>query len=292
MDIPLWAFFGLVTAILSAGVFLVQERVELDGFSMAFWNKAACAFFTFPMVLIMGMPENPWFYGLLVVQSLLWAISDVIFFNAIPKVGAGPISRILPASVILTFCLWFVIDPSVFHEYLDQPIRSALVFLVLCVSVYFAMNLRRCSISLQTVRLVWFVIFASVVGPLLTKLVVQHASFVKAPFAYVFFQALMMMAMWLIYYTWRRPVALQSFLSIKSIKAGFAVGAFSCMAVSAHAAAIFVVDNPGLIPAITVLDSVVILLYYRLIKHKEKSDVISGIGIALCAAAIIILKSF
>lgn len=292
MDFPLWAVFGLTSATLSAGVMLVQERVKLHGFVMAFWNKIACMVLMLPLLFVFGVPDNPYFYMLLFGQAVLWVISDVIFFGAIPLVGAGVVSRILPVSVILTFCLWFVIDPALLGEYLQKPFVSGAIFMTLCASVYFAMRLKNCSISWQAVRVIWFVIFAAVIGPLAAKLVMGQASFRQGPFAYVFFEAFAMVSMWLVYYAFRRPVAASELFSRQALKGGFMVGAFSSLMVATNVAAIQLVDNPGLIPAIKFTDTVIILMYYRLVRHQEKADVISGLGIVACAAVIIVLKSF
>ncbi len=292
MDIPLWAMFGLISATLSAGVMLIQEKFKLDGFVMAFWNKAAALVFMLPLVLVFGAPDNPYFYILLTGQAVLWVISDVIFFSAIPKVGAGVVSRVLPISTILTFCLWFVIDPTVWDSYLETPIRSGLVFLTLLASVLFVTRLRHCPVSWQALRLIWFLICAAVLGPLIAKLLIRDVSFSQGPFAYVFFEALAMVCMWLIYYAIRRPVAANILFSAKAVKAGFMVGGFSALMVASNIAAIKLVDNPGLIPAIKFTDTILILGFYRLIGHKEKSDVIAGLGIVACAAIIIVLKSF
>lgn len=291
MELPLWAIFGLLSATFSAGVMLTQERVRLNGFAMAFWNKVACATFMLPMVIIMGAPANPYFYMLLCAQAVLWVISDVIFFNAVTKVGAGLVSRILPVSVIVTFCLWFAINPPMWEEYMSTPVRSGLIFAALCASVYFATRLRHCPVSWQAVRVIWFVIFAAIVGPLMAKLVMGEASFAQGPFAYVFFEALAMISMWLVYYAIKRPIPAGDLFNWKNAKGGFMVGAFSCLMVVTNVAAIKLVDNPGLVPAIKFTDTFIILMYYRYIGHKETSDVTAGIGIVACAAAIIFLKS-
>ncbi|MCB1533028.1 MAG: hypothetical protein KDJ35_09195 [Alphaproteobacteria bacterium] len=291
MDMPLWAVFGLISATLSAGVMLIQEKIKLDGFTLAFWNKVAAVTLMAPMVVFMGAPDNPQFYLLIASQAVIWVISDVIFFDAIPKVGAGLVSRILPASTILTFCLWFLIDPALWRVYMETPLRSFLVFGVLCASVFFAVRLRHCPISWQAVRMIWFVIFAAVIGPLMTKLVMNEASFSQGPFAYVFFEALTMVTLWLAYYAIRRPIPADVLFSKRAAKGGFMVGSVAALMVATNVAAISIVDNPGLIPAIKFTDTMIILLFYRAVGRKEKSDVLSGLGIVACAAALIILKS-
>lgn len=291
MTFPLWAIFGLGSATLSAGVMLVQERFRLNGFVMAFWNKVACAVFALPFVIYFGIPDNPYFYALLTLQALLWVVSDVIFFNAIPKVGAGVVSRILPVSVLVTFCLWFIFDPALIGVYVAAPVKSGLIVLVLALSVYFSVRIKRCPVSWQAVRLIWFVLLAATIGPVLAKLVTQYGSVARAPFAYVFFEALVMISIWSVYYRLKRPVESAVMFSREALKGGFAVGLVSCFMVASNVAAIGLVDNPGLIPAVKFVDTIIILGYYRWAGREDGSDVWAGLGIVACAAALIILKS-
>jgi hypothetical protein len=291
MEFPLWAGLGLISATLSTGVFLTQERLKLPGFVCAFWNKIACAAFALPFVIYFGAPTNPSFYLILVAQAVLWVISDVIFFGTITKVGAGLVSRILPVSVIITFFLWFAVDPSTLEKYLSTPVLSMAVVLALCSSVYFAMRLKHCPVSWAAVQMIWFVIFAAVVGPMAAKLVMGQSTFRQGPFAYVFFEALAMIGMWLVYYAIKKPVAHNVMFNLNAVKGGATIGVFSFLMVASNVAALQLVDNPGLLPAVKFTDTFLILLYYKWIGRKEQSDVIAGIGIVACAAVIIILKS-
>lgn len=292
MIFPLWAVFGLISASFSAGMMLVQERVKVDGYAIAFWAKVACIVLMAPLALYFGLPDNPVFYALVFSQAILWAISDVIFFNAIARVGAGVISRILPLSVIATFCLWFVIDPALLGEYLDTPIRSALVFLTLCASVWFTMQLRSCAISWQALRIIWFVLFAAVVGPILFKLVAQHTDIQRGPFSYVVVEAAAMVFLWSLYHAIKRPVPRAVMLAPSAIKAGFAVGFFMSLMVASNFAAMLYVDNPGLVPAVKFTDTLLIMLFYKTTGRKEVANVAAGLGIVACAAVIIILRSY
>jgi len=291
MDIPLWAVFGLIAASLSSVMMLLQERFRVDGFALAFWCKVACATLALPFVLAIGAPSDPLFYLMLAGQAVLWAISDVIFFNTIPKVGAGVVSRILPVSVIAGFFLWFLIDPALLQTYLETPLLSLGVVLALFGSVYFAVRLRACAISWGAVRMLWFVIFAAVIGPLVHKILLGHASFSKGPFAFVFFESLLMVAMWLAYYAARRPIPANVLFSKESAKAGFMVGGVMMFMVAANVAALSLVDNPALVPAVKFTDTILILLFYRFTGRKDHSDILAGLGIVACAAAIIVLKS-
>ncbi len=292
MIFPLWALFGMISASLSAGMMLIQERVKVEGFAIAFWNKVACIVFMLPLALWFGLPDNPVFYALVTAQALLWVISDVIFFNAVAKVGAGVVSRLLPLSVILTFCLWFLFEPSLLGDYLDTPIRSALVFVTLCASVWFSMQLKACPVSWQALRLIWFVVFAAVVGPIMFKLVSQHTDIQRGPFSYVVIEASVMVAIWAIYYAIRRPLPRAVMFSRPAIRAGFMIGSVSSLMVASNFAAIFYVDNPGLLPAVKFTDTLLIMLFYKSTGRKEAAKVAAGLGIVDCATIIILVKSW
>ncbi len=291
MEFPLWAVFALLCAASSALVLIIPERIKCDGFALAFWNKAAAMLFMIPFVLYSGLPDQWEFYALVAAQAMLWVISDVIFFRALPKVGAGVISRILPASVILTFVLWLLFDHQLFLQYLETPERSALVFLALCGSVYFAMRLKKDRVSWQAVRMIWFVLFAAVVGPLMYKMVTQHTTIEQGPFAFVMFEAFVMVSVWSVFYTVKKPIPASVLFSKESLKGGAMVGAAMCLVSLSKFAAMHYVDNPGLVPAVKYLDAIIIMAYYRAIGKTEKADVTAGLGIVGCAATIVLLKS-
>lgn len=291
MEFPLWAIFALICASMSAFVLILPERAKADGFAVAFWNKAAAVIFMVPFVLWQGVPHQWEFYALVAAQALLWAVSDVIFFRAIPVVGAGVVSRILPISVVVTFCLWFVFDPALLGQYLDHPVRSGLIALALCGSVYFAMRLKRDPVSWAAIRCIWFVLFAAVVGPLMYKLVTKYTTIEQGPFAYVLFEGAVMVTLWSLFYAAKKPVPVSTLFAKESLRAGLGVGIAMCLVSLSKFAAMHYVDNPGLVPAVKYLDAIIVMAYYKAIGKVEKADVVAGLGIVGCAAAIILLKS-
>ncbi|MGE4314086.1 MAG: hypothetical protein AB7E85_07440 [Pseudobdellovibrionaceae bacterium] len=291
IDIPIWVFFGLGSAAFSAVLMLVQERVKGDGLAIAYWNKLVASALMIPFLFYFGVPTEPMFYVLLCGQALIWVVSDVIFFNAIPKVGAGSVSRILPVSVIFTFFLWFLFDPALLGEYLEEPWRFGAIILVLLGSVYFSMRIKKCAVSWEAVRVLWFVIVAAIIGPLAVKLVMQHTPVERAPWSWVFFEGTFMLICWTLYILIRKPIPFRSLWTPQLAKAGLMIGATSSAMVGLGVMAYFYVDNPGYIPAVKFLDTVMILIYYRMIRHKEKGDVTAGLAIVVCAALLILLKS-
>ncbi|MGQ0527407.1 MAG: hypothetical protein ACT4OY_05170 [Alphaproteobacteria bacterium] len=289
--LPAWAFFGLGSAFLSAIMFLIQDRMKVNGYALAFWNAVCKVVLLLPFAIENGFPDDPFFYLYLGIGAVMYAISDIIFFSSIGKEGAGAISRILPASVIVSFILWFFIKPSLLDTYLSAPVNSLFIFLTLCLTAFFAMRLKKCTVSMRALRAVWFVVFAASVGPLIAKSVTAHAPIEQGPFAYGVCEALMMLSLWLVYFAVRRPVAVAVFFSKESLRAGLMVGCVSALILTLHVSAYYSADNPAFVPAIRFLDAVIILGFYNLIGRKSEGDVRSGLGIVACATVLIILKS-
>ncbi len=291
MVFPQWALFGLCTAVLSASTMLMQEKFKVNGFAMAFWNKIACVSVIAPFMVYYGFPQETRFYVLIGFSALLYSISDVVFYRTIPNVGAGTVSRILPASVIFSFLLWFVIDPASFSSYLQRPAIAALIFLTLCLWVYFATHLRKCAVSMKAARTIWFVLFASVVGPLLAKETTNSTDIVHGIYGYAFIQALMMIFVWTVFFYVRKPVTSSVLLSRHACRYGLMIGCVNALSNVLGVIALYKVDNPAYTSAVGFLNSVFILLAYAIMGRKNDGNVIAGIGMVACAAFIIILKA-
>ena len=286
-----WALFGLATACLTALMMLLQEKMKVEGFALAFWCKVACVIVTFPFVVIYGFPSNPMFYAVLSFQALMFAVNDVILFRHLPGIGAGVISRILPMTVVLGFFLWFAVDPSSLKTYAAHPAISALIVAVLCGAAYFAMRLRRCAVSMDAVKRIWFVLLANTLGSVTCKLVTRYADVGQGPMSYTFVEAWMMIALWLVYIAVARPVTFSSLLEKAVWTRGLLIGTVMSGMVVLYVEGVYYVDNPGYVSAVSLLSTVLIMAVHKLMGKKDDSDVAAGLGIVACAALLIVLKS-
>lgn len=290
--LPLWAFYGLGAAALSAAMMLLQERLRIEPRVLVFWNKAACAVAALPFALHHGLPSDPLFYFYLGLGAVMYAISDIVFFSGIVKSNAGAVARLLPSSVLISFILWFALHPRLLDHYLQAPLIAGLIGLTLCCFVYFSMRLKKCAVTMGVLRSVWFVIFAASVGPVLAKTVTLHAPQGQGPYAYIFCEALMMMTLWTIWQALRRPLPASAFFVRRNMLGGLTVGCVSVGIIFLNVSAYYHVDNPAYVPAIKLLDSVMIMGLYSIAGRKVQGDLKAGFGIVGCAIVLILLKSY
>lgn len=289
--IPLWALFGGAAAVFSAAMMLTQEKLKVNAYAVAFWVKMMCAIVSLPFVVYFGPATDPWFFIYLGMTAIIYAISDVFFYTGVTKTGAGAVARLIPVSSVFGFGLWFIVDPALFVKYAASPIIFGLIFLTFCVFAYFAFRLKKCEITVETLKTIWFVLLAATIGPIFTKLAAGHAPREIAVFSYVFFQALMMMSLWLGWLALRRPVPVIAVFNKRAAMGGMAVGAVSAIMVLTKFASFTYVDNPAYIPAIIALDSVLILGFYRLFGWKIEGDIKSGLAVVGCVVVLIVLKA-
>lgn len=221
----------------------------------------------------------------------MFAIADVILFRAIPVIGAGVISRLMPLSIILSFLLWFAIDPSLLLAYLEKPLIFCGILLTFFLTVYFGTQLKKCSISIQALKVIWFVIFANTAGAILAKIIMaQSTNPLQGALAFTFVEAWMMIAMWLLYIHRAKPIPFSALFEKKTALNGLIIGGIMAVNVVMLVASLHYVDNPGYVSALRFLDTVIIIFIHKMIGRQDNSNKMAGLGIAASAILLIILR--
>jgi hypothetical protein len=288
----IWISLGIIAAIVSSGIPLVQEKHKGNPFAVAIWVKIGVALLTLPFVMYLGLPDNPRFYIFAGLSAAIWSISDVIYYRSVSEVGAGVVSRVLPSAAILSFLVWFVINPDQLQKYLDNPVQGGLIFLIIIAASLLAMLMKKCPVSWRGLQLVWFVLLAAAIGPLVEKISMGDEPSIKAPFAMTFIQAVMMLGFWAIFAAVKRPITFKTFTLPTSWKTGLMISTFMTVVLCSRFAALQYVEHPAFLSVILFTDSLWILLYYRLIGRNDGSKIWAGLGIVGCAAALVLVKSF
>lgn len=308
MIFPIWAFYGLAASLLAALQPLVQERFKADAFALSYGIKVVMVLGTLPFVLVYGLPDEPVFYMAIAATAVIWCISDVYYYRAVQVVGAGPVSRLLPATAVLSFIAWLVVEPAMLQQYIDQPWIGAGITGCIMLATLFASCLTRCAVSRQAVRLLWFVMLASAMDPITAKLILHSAgtavtSARQAPFAYVFIEALFMLIIWTGFVGVRtvigRPLGLARRISPvinpvitpAVVKAAVLIGALNATRLVIQNHAYMAVDNPAYLRVLMFTDALWIIVIYKLVGRRETANVWAGLGIVASAAALVLLKS-
>lgn len=293
----LWAFYAFAAALAMTSIPLLQEKFKADGIALTFWIKVFVTLSALVPVLHYGLAVPPMFYVYTLVTTVIYIISDIVYFRSVPHIGAGMMTRLLPSSVLITFVLWMVIEPQRVDAYISKPWIGAGTCALIIAFVFCAMRVKRCPVSWQGVKRIWPVLASASLGPIITKMALNEAAANAAhenvaTFAYMFVQSGMTVALIGLYHLVRRPIPTAVMFERNAIRTGFIIGIAIAAMLFFKTKALQLTDNPAYVVMVFFTDALWVMLIYRLIGRKEQGDIRAGIGIVICAALLVLLKSF
>jgi hypothetical protein len=286
-----WVLLGLLAAVLIAAMLLLQEHFKIDGVALAFWCKIACVTVTLPFVIYYGLPSDWRFYAWLFPQAAIFAVSDVLTFRILPEIGAGVLSRVLPGTVVTSFFLWFAIAPEELKQLVDKPVIAAAIFAVVCGAGWFASRLTKCEVTMRAVRRLWFPLVGNTLSPVLAKITTRYADTYQGAFGFTFAEALMMIAIWVVWLYVAKPIPFKNLVAKETVKKSLIVGMVTSIMVVTIVASYYFIDNPGYVSALQLIYAAIIMGVHKWMDKKDGSDVVSGAGIVACAMVLILLKA-
>ena len=294
-----WAVFAVVAAAFSAVFYLVNQYLRQPGYLIVFWMRVIAVVALAPVIGMFAMPTDPRFYIGVALTVFFSTYGDIRTFDVSAKYGGGVVSRLQPLIVWGSFAIWFAFDPSLMDFYFSQPLRTLGICAALGGCVYFAMRMNRSPMNREAFKEMLPALGAYVMTTVLNKYALMHGSMNGAVFGYMFVQSLLAVffaggyAMWRI----RNPLPLRAITapalnvpawSALPLAALMIAAAWICHMIYKNYAMIFTV-NPAYVAALGLTAPVFIALYYRIVKHKEQEETLSGYGIVACALFLVLL---
>ncbi len=296
----IWVWFALLAAISQAGLALVNEFFKVSPIGMLFWMRAICLCFLFPVVFLVDLPTDPFYYLFVFIGALIFAYSDLVRFGVVAKSGAGIVTRLDPLAVAITFVVWTALSPALFFSYLAEPLRAGGIVVSLIGCVYFALRLRKCEISYEALRHMAPALLLSAVGIITGKFAMMHASLLNGVIGYVFFQSFIVLSVYII--ALNIPSIANRLphrdMLCRSLKEKIVLLAGGSMAIAwlfhtpSKWMAISLVENPAYVTMIGLSAPLWVILLYKAIGRRDENDVYSSLGIVFCIAMLVVFTQF
>lgn len=289
----IWLALALLASFAQAFIPLIQEKWKVETLPLVFLMRVMIAIALLPVVIfVTGMPSSPLFYAGLAVSAALFAVSDIVYFNQVKIYGAGMISRILPVSAVLSFIVWFAVDPALLEKYLSQSWPFSAIMGCVAVAAFCAVMLKKSPVSWAALKSVWVVIVAAVLAPILAKLIVGQARFHEGPYAYALFECLFVAGFYALYGGAQKTLTIEKLKNPIMIKVAFLIALAWLTQHVLKSYAYQFVDNPGFVVVILFLDAAWITALYFFLKKPDEKDVFWGLGLVASAIGLVALKSF
>ena len=282
-----WVAFTLVSAIFSAGIYLVNQYMRQPGHALVFWSRLFTVLALTPCAAFVRMPQSPLFYAAVVATAFCAAFGDIRTFNVAARYGGGVVSRTQPLVIFMTFLLWFAFNPALFGQYARHPLHTGLVLLALGGCGFFSSRLRKCAISRRAFLEMLPALFAYTAATVLNKYAMGHGPLAGAVFGYMYMQSatVVILTGGYILLKGKRPRAETGERRPRKMARAAAMLVFGWIgAMIFKSTAMAFVPNPAYLSALLYTAPVFIAIFYKLTGHKEEADIMSGLGLVACAA--------
>ena len=282
-----WVILAVFMALCNASMRIVNQHYKVSGFHLAILTKTSLCILTLPLAVVGPWPSNIEFYWFVLATVPLMIYADRMMFDLCSEYGGGPVSRIEPLGVVITFVIWILLNITLLESYAAQPLRSVIIILSLCGSVFFAMQMRSDPVSLNVLKLSLPMIGIYAFGDYLNKSAMDLSIDENGVVIYIFLQSLLMSTVGLSFMFYKKNNTRMKILNAHFAKAVVLCSVFMLAALIFKNNAFANVENPAYVTAINLSVPLWILIYNTITQTKDEIKILPGCGIVICACALI-----
>lgn len=270
----LWVINGLIYGFFTAVYMLFNQHYKINGYVLGIWRGfGICALFL-PLLPFYPVPRDWHYWLLLMVQGLCIGIYDSHVFFASAKFGAGPTSRFMAITVLLTTFAWWLITPHKFLLLLAQGDLLVTLTLILCGFSFCYWQMFESEVSYKVAAYTLPAVLALAVMSIITKYIATEAhslgqgltyyltvsTFVSGGYNTVWYARQKILQKW------------HAVFAAQTRRAGLYLIMFSSMLIVAKTMSLRLAPNPGYVTALLLIAP---LFIYVLNRQNNVTDTLS-----------------
>ena len=287
----LWWIPAIVTSVFQAGYQTANQFFKLAGQTAVFWRGVIPFILFAPLPLFIPFPQDPTFYLSVLLASLLATYSDSVAFISAKRWGGGIVSRLVSLTPIFSFFIWFLFRPDLIDAYFDQPLISLALITLLIGVVVILYRLKACDINRTALIYMGPALVAMGLISLFNKNAMDHSPLLSGILYYIWLQAGFMAVVSFGVITVQNRSIKTAWKMVSQgdkPKAGLVIALFLIFFLGTKSFAYTLVEHPTYISVIQkAVTPLMVLFYYRLIRHREEGQI--GWGLALVALAVLFI---
>ena len=290
----MWFVFAISAAILSAANRLSNQYLKLPGHYLTVTIKSFQILYFFPFLFFVDWPDNYLFYLMAFLTGPLVLLQDRTFFNFTAQYGAGPISRVEPLSIPFVFTAWLFLHPSQLFELAETPLVTLGIAGCLTFCVYCALSMKKCVLSFEILRaMIPLVVIMGTIN-ILAKTGIDQAPSFDGIVVYGFIQSMTLVVLSPLM---NKKVNENSATGLnvenrqRFFSAAFLLSLLMMGIIIFRLYGFIYTPNPAYVTAVMLTAPFGIMIFYRVIGHREGGNILAGIGIVVSAIALSLLVS-
>ncbi len=272
----LWVINGLIYGFFTAIYLLFNQHFKINGYILGIWRGFGICLVFLPFLLLYPIPYDWRYWLLLIAQGLCIGIYDSHIFFASAKFGAGPTSRFMAVTVLLTTFGWWLLTPARFINLLNQGNLVITLLLILSGFSYCYWQMLDSYVSRSAALYTLPAVFALAAMSIITKYIAVQAHSLGQGLTYYLTVSTFVSGMYnLILYCQQsagKTNIWKAIMAAKVRRSGYLLVGFSSLLIIAKTMALRIAPNPGYVTALLLIAPVFV---YALNRNYKIADTIS-----------------
>ena len=292
----LWVIDGLVYGFFTAIYTLFNQHYKLNGYVLGIWRGFGISLAFMPFLYFFPVPESAYYWFLLIFQGLLIGVYDSHLFFASADFGAGPTSRFMAITALVTTFLWWFLTPEQFEHLLGNGTVFISLILVLVGFTVSYWQMVQSPVSQKLVRYILPAVFALAGMSIATKEIAVHSqSGVWGAITYYLVVALFVSGCYnlFFYFLTQKKHGFKQFVADvfnrRTVWPGIYMVAFSAALITAKTLALRVAPNPGYVTALLLVAPIFVYVLNRTRKIPDDVSVKAGFSMIFFLLLLILL---
>ena len=266
----------------------------MNGYLLGIWRGFGIAAIFFPFTFLFPLPQNFYYWGLLILQGWLIGFYDSHLFFASARYGAGPTSRVMAVTVLITTIIWWLMTPHEFDKILaNKTVFSLLIFILLGFTVSYWLMLKD-SITKEIIFYMSPVILALAFMSVITKDIAIHSSSSWSGIIYYLTVSTFVSGVYNSYlFVKKEKLDMSGYIrqvfSAPTRAAGLYIIGFSAALIMAKTIALRVAPNPGYVTALLLTSPFFVLIMNKYNRIPDDFSLLAGLFNVLFLIALLVL---
>ena len=292
----LWIINGLIYGFFTAIYTTFNQHYKINAYLLGIWRGFGIFALFFPFCFLFPFPFSLSYWLLLIAQGIMIAVYDSHLFYASAHYGAGPSSRIMALTAIVTTMLWWLLTPQDFLILLNNEKNViVLIFLLLGFTVSYWYMIKSPVSRRLTAYMLPAIISLSGMS-IATKQIALHGSSVWSSLAYYLTVSTFVSGLLNFYWfcrqnRWQIRNSLKQTFAPGITKAGFYVVSFSAILIIAKTLSLRSSPNPGYVTALLLTSPLFVFAFNKYSKIPDNISIKAGFSMIAFLIALILLVS-
>ncbi len=290
----LWIINGLVYGFFTALYTLVNQQYKFNGYILGIWRGFGIALIFLPFLFFLPVQTSAYNWFLLIFQGWLIGIYDSHLFFASADFGAGPTSRTMAVTALVTTVLWWIITPHLFFDLAENGnvfITLLLVLFGFTVSYWYMI---KSPVSKAVAEYMTPAVFALAGMSIATKEIAMMGQNVWANIAYYLVVATFVSGLYntIFFIKHNRPGFKGFFKQVfnrKIVSVGVYIISFSAALIASKTMAMRLAPNPGYVVALVLTAPVFVFVLNKYNKIPDNVSVKAGFAMLFFLVLLMLL---